>query len=125
MEISMKITKYFLLFLLVVTLTLTLSSCGKKDKKNPQIEEKPTEVKMTDERFVEYMVEYIKLEQETMVRAEEIQNDLKLAEKYNDKVKKLEKKYPNAAMYPTTLTQEQQQKLGEKVDEALSKLESE
>jgi hypothetical protein len=103
-----------LILVIAVVLILSFNSCGKKDK----------DTKMNDKKFVEYVVEYTKLLNEIDSKGQEIENNPKLVEDYNNKLKELEAKYPEAATYPTTLTQEQQNELGKKVDDALNKLKS-
>ena len=103
----MNLRKIVFVFFILIAI-FSLASCSKKGDNS----------KMDDEKFVQYVIEYLKIENEMGQKAD----NPKALEMYNKKMKKLEEKYPGAADYPSTLTQEQQDALGKKVDEALSKL---
>lgn len=123
----MELSKKLLLIVVLLLITSLVFSCGNKKKEKTEtdsnIEPQELEIKMNDERYIEFVLEYRKLSSEMTEKSEEIKENPELVEKYNERIKKLEEKYPNAASYPSTLSQEEQDALGRKVDEALKALE--
>jgi archaellum component FlaC len=126
----MKFFRKSLLIIVLFLITSLVFSCGNKKKEESaetgaNVQRQEPEIKMDDERYIEFVLEYRKLSNEMSEKSEELKGNPELIEKYNQRVKKLEEKYPNAASYPSTLSQEEQDKLGKKVDEALKALEEE
>ncbi len=120
--IKMKV-HYFLISMII--LALLCGSCGKK--KQPEVETSVAEEKsdtppaMTDEDYVTYVMEYNRLKTELQKARES--EDVELVQECQKKMLELDRRYPDAALYPTTLTQDQQNELGQKLAEAEAKLE--
>lgn len=116
----------------IVLLAIVWGACGQKKQESPPTPPQETTTTstdssnnamptMTDEDYITYAVEYQKLKNK--IQQARKNENFDLIQECQQKMLELDHRYPQAAQYPTTLSQEEQNELGQKLAEAMKEIE--